>query len=404
MDLFNNNPSKTIGLSTPMAFKHRPTELDGFIGHEYLFKKYPFLLQKNWPCLVLHGPPGSGKTTLAHILAKRSGLELFTFNAVMSGVPELKKLIQSIINEKTRALIFIDEIHRFNKSAQDALLPYLEMGTFQFIGATTEHPKQALNKALLSRVQLIELKHLQKLDVEKILLNTATKIEQKIISFIAEYSGGDARKALNLLEIVSENKDLTFDEIQKIVRESSRSYDKNEDRHYDVISSFIKSMRGSDPDAAILYLAIMLDGAEDPVFIARRLMIFASEDIGNADPSALTLAVAGLQSVEKIGMPEAQIILAQVTTYLASTVKSNAAYNAINEALEFVKDSPTIEVPDHLKSFPPKSATAYKYPHSYPGHFVEQEYTAAKIPEFYRPTENGREKAIKERLSTLWKK
>jgi putative ATPase len=387
-----------------MAYKHRPTELEGFVGHDYLFKKYPFLMQKHWPCLVLHGPPGSGKTTLAHILAARSGLELFNFNAVMSGVPELKKLIQSIIDSGTRALIFIDEIHRFNKSAQDALLPYLEIGTFQFIGATTEHPKQALNKALISRVQLIELKHLEKVDIEKILENTKTNIEKNIISFIAEYAGGDARKALNLLEIVSENSQLTFDEIQKIVRESSRSYDKNEDRHYDVISSFIKSMRGSNPDAAILYLAIMLDGGEDPVFIARRLMIFASEDVGNADPSALTLAVSGLQSVEKIGMPEARIILAQVTTYLASTVKSNATYNAINEALEFVKESPTIDVPDHLKSFPPKGAASYKYPHSYPGHFVEQEYASKKIPVFYRPTENGREKAIKDRLSLLWKK
>lgn len=420
-DLFSNTSEESKSRPTPrtnepLPFRARPETFEGYFGQEHVFSRYPFLKSDNIPSLVIWGPPGTGKTTLAHIIAKNSELELYTFNAVLGGVNDLKKLIASAIEMKERfnqdAIIFVDEIHRFNKAQQDALLPYVEQGSFIFIGATTENPRSAVNKALLSRVQIIELKKLSEENLVSIIENVSTKFEIEIdedsTHFISDYSNGDARNALNILELVEKqfkqtNTPLTLKEIKPLVLENAREYDRNKDRHYDVISAFIKSMRGSDPDSAILWLAVMLDGGEDPVFIARRLVIFASEDVGNADPQGLMIATACLTAVAQIGMPEARINLAQATTYLSSTVKSNAAYLAINSALDYVQSNQTIEVPNHLKNHPPKGSIGkYNYPHSYPHHFVKQEYSPANTPRFYNPTEMGREKNIKDRLSNLW--
>lgn len=404
------NPATT---DTPLAHYVRPKSFDDFKGHEEVFRRYKFLKGGKIPSLIIWGPPGTGKTTLAHLLAGRSGKELYPFSAVLAGIPELKKIIANALEMKKlfgkESIIFIDEIHRFNKAQQDALLPYVEAGDFVLIGATTENPRSSVNRALLSRLQTIELKRLKDEDL-KLILKTANersgiKASEEVIHFIATYSGGDARRGLNILGFLRDQEaGLSFEDTKKLILENARDYDKSGDRHYDVISAFIKSLRGSDPDSALLWLATMLDGGEDPVFIARRLIIFSSEDIGNADPMALLIATAALQAVQNIGMPEARINLAQAVTYLASTVKSNAAYMAMNEALEFVQNSGTPLVPDHLKNYPPPGAAPYQYPHSFPHHFVRQRYHEGTIPNFYRPTEIGREKNIKERLEELWRK
>ncbi|WP_417335990.1 replication-associated recombination protein A [Halobacteriovorax marinus] len=419
-DLFSTTSSATNDAHRdtthgPLPFRARPESFENYFGQEHIFTRYKFLKEKNFPSLILWGPPGTGKTTLAHILAANSECELYNFNAVLGGVNELKKLITTALQTKAdfgrEAIIFVDEIHRFNKAQQDALLPYVEQGSFKFIGATTENPRSSVNKALLSRVQIIELKKLSEENLVHIIENVSKKFDIKItteaIQFIGDYSNGDARNALNILEVIekslaSKGEELGLETIRPLFLENAREYDRNKDRHYDVISAFIKSMRGSDPNSAILWLAVMLDGGEDPVFIARRLVIFASEDIGNADPTALSVATSCLHAVAQIGMPEARINLAQATTYLASTVKSNAAYNAINAALAYVESNQTIQVPDHLKNFPPKDTPKYKYPHSYPHHFVKQDYSPEQTPEFYFPTEIGVEKNIKERLKKLW--
>lgn len=390
--------------TSPLAHQVRPIEVTDFIGHNYIFKKYPYLLENHFPSLILFGPSGTGKTTLAHILAKRSERAFFTFNAVLGGLPDLKKIIAETLKHPS-AIIFIDEIHRFNKAQQDALLPYVETGSFTLIGATTENPRVSVNKALLSRAQVIELKTLHSNDLENILKNALVKSNQTLndesIKMISQFSGGDARVALNGLEAALKLKNPTLENIKELILNNSRAFDKDGNRHYDVISAFIKSMRGSDPSAAILWLAVMLDGGEDPVFIARRLVIFASEDVGNADPTALNLALNALEGVSKIGMPESRIILAQATTYLASTFKSNASYLAINEALAFVSENQTIEVPDHLRNFPPPYAKKYIYPHDHENHWVKQDYVPHGVPAFYRPTTQGKEEGIKKRLNNL---
>ncbi len=412
-DLFSQADQTVDDAQTPLAHQARPMETSDFIGLDDLISKYPFLDSQRPSSIILWGPPGCGKTTLSALLAKKWELEIYNFNAVLSGLPELRKLIEKAKDSfhyfKKPAIIFIDEIHRFNKSQQDALLPHVEQGTFVLIGATTEYPQTSINRALLSRMQTVELR---KLSTEETLnlVNRAFKkfdiqIKSELLPLIAGWSDGDARRALNYLEVISKTplENQTQESVEKIILAQSRQYDRNNDRHYDVISSFIKSMRGSDPDSAILWLAVMLDGGEDPVFIARRLLIFASEDVGNADPQALTMANSTLQAVSQIGMPEARIILAQATTYLASTVKSNASYLAINEALEYVRARSTIEVPPHLKNHGPDSKN-YKYPHNFPHHFTEQEYANENVKGlFYRPTELGAELKIKERLKNLWR-
>ena len=417
LPLFAETPKSTAEESlAPLAHRSRPQNLSDFVGWPLLMKSFPFLGQNKLPPFILYGPPGSGKTTLAQLLAHEHKFELYPFSAVLAGIPELKKVIARLLEIKNlmgkKSVLFIDEIHRFNKSQQDALLPYVEKGDFILIGATTEYPKAAINPALLSRVHIVELRALQPEGVEVLLDRALFRLGKEIydtfpkdlIQFIAAVTGGDARRALNSLELCLNPGALeNLESLKQSVRETSRRYDKGGVRHYDVISAFIKSMRGSDPHAAILWLAVMLDGGEDPAFIARRMLIFSSEDVGNADPSALTLATSTLAAVEKIGLPEARIILAQTVTYLASTVKSNAAYMAINEAQEFVQEKGTQEVPEHLKNYPRPGTPAYKYPHSFKGHFVKQQYSpSAATPKFYRPTEEGREKFLKERLNQLW--
>jgi putative ATPase len=410
----DENPAKQESkgqILPPLAHLARPESINDFVGHNYVFNKYPFLKTSQFPSLILTGPSGSGKTTLAKLLAINSKKEFYKFNAVLGGIPELKKLIAEALEIRERLhheiVIFIDEIHRFNKAQQDALLPYIEEGIFTLIGATTEAPRTSLNKALISRVQIIHLNSLNENDLVQILKNAENKFNLKandqIIKVIANFSNGDARIALNTLEECQKFENPTPETVKELIIENARAYDKGGDRHYDVISAFIKSMRGSDPQAAILWLAIMLEGGEDPFFIARRLVIFASEDVGNADPQALTLATSAMNAISNIGMPEARIILAQATTYLASTYKSNASYLAINEALEFVKENPTIEVLDHLKNFPPKySKQNYLYPHHYDQHFVHQQYAPKNFPQFYRPTTQGKEEGILRRLVGLW--
>ena len=399
---------------SPLAFQSRPVDRESYIGLDELELKYPFLGANLPKSMIIWGPPGCGKTTLAQVLCNHSDIELFSFSAVLSGVAELKglfKAAQLAIDHHHRIpVIFIDEIHRFNKAQQDALLPHVESGLFTLIGATTENPRSSVNKALLSRVQIVELQAIgfdQIVQIVKTaLMKKEVHFEQEEVEMMAEFSGGDARKAIGNLEMaisLKETDQFSLPVFKTIILENARSYDRNQDRHYDVISAFIKSLRGSDPDAALLWLAVMLDGGEDPVFIARRLVIFASEDIGNADINALTMANSALNITSNIGMPEARITLAQTTTYLASTVKSNAAYNAINAAISYVQSMPTIEVPEHLKNFPAKShPVQYQYPHGFEGGFINQQYCPDNTPQFYKPKAIGVEKNIQARLSDLW--
>lgn len=411
-NLFNSDTAPKN--STPLAYKLRPQEREFYVGLDNLEKKYPFLTASSPPSMIIWGPPGCGKTTLAHIVSNNENIEFLPFSAVLSGVAELKKLFvqaQAATEVYGRVpVIFIDEIHRFNKAQQDALLPYVESGLFTLIGATTENPRSSINKALLSRMQIIELKTIDFQHTVIILQNAINNLsftfQDEEIELMAEFAGGDARKAIGNLEMainLKQNNQYSLDTFKNIILENARSYDRNKDRHYDVISAFIKSMRGSDPDSTLLWLAIMLDGGEDPVFIARRLVIFASEDIGNADLNALTVANNALNVVSLIGMPEARITLSQAATYLASTVKSNAAYKAINEALEYVRSQATIEVPEHLKNFPaPNHSIKYQYPHAFEGSFIEQQYSPLETPQFYKPKNIGVEKNIRNRLETLW--
>lgn len=402
--------------SSPLAYKLRPRTRSEYIGLETLQGRYPFLESATPTSMVIFGPPGSGKTSLAHALCASADIEFLPFSAVLSGLPELKKLFQvaqdtNTISQRT-PVIFIDEIHRFNRTQQDALLPYVESGRFVLIGATTENPRSSINKALLSRLHIVELQGIGYDDTLQILQTAASKMEATLdaeeTELIAGYSGGDARKAIGNLELALKLKasnQFSVDTFKKIILENSRAYDRNKDRHYDVISAYIKSLRGSDPDAALLWLAVMLDGGEDPVFIARRLVIFASEDVGNADINGLTMANNALNVVSTIGMPEARITLAQATTYLASTVKSNAAYKAINDALAYVQDNSTIDVPEHLKSFAARNhSVKYQYPHDFPESWVNQQYSPDDTPQFYKPKEIGVEKNIRNRLRSLWGK
>lgn len=396
-------PTDSKSLNSPLAYRHRPENFEFYAGQKGVLKRLNALNMENLPHMIFWGPPGCGKTTLAHIIATEAGIKINSFNAVLSGVPELRKLIKQVLEESTnkKQIIFIDEIHRFNKSQQDALLPYLEKGDFILIGATTEYPQTSLNKAILSRVSLFELNKLNQKEIEQVLTQVTEKekieLDDESLIYLAHFSNGDARYAINILEELQtypqDERDLSL--LKKLVKQNSRHYDKNSERHYDVISAFIKSVRGSDADAAVLWLAIMLDGGEDPVFIARRLMILASEDVGLADPMAMQIANNAHYTVTQIGMPEARLALSNATIYLALAPKSNSTYNAINSALSYIKERPTIEVPTHLRNHHP-DIKKYKYPHSYKNHWVEQVYTHER-EKFYESTDSGVEKTLVER-------
>ncbi len=398
----------------PLAYRLRPTELADFMGQNKIKSRLNSINFNDLPHIVFWGPPGCGKTTLANILAAKSKLELFPFNAVLGGVNDLRKIIARALELKElqgiKSIIFIDEIHRFNKAQQDALLPYLERGDFTLFGATTEYPQTTLNKAILSRVQAWPLESLETQDLKAILLkareDSKLEVSEEVIDYISQYSNGDARSALNQFELLEGIKDkldsYSLEDIKKEIFTDNRSYDKNSDRHYDVISAFIKSLRGSDVNAAIVWLAVMLDGGEDPEFIARRLIISASEDVGNADPRALQVATSVHYAIKNIGMPEARIILAQGTTYIANAPKSNASYLSIDKALAYVRENPTIEVPTHLRNQHPDKKN-YKYSHSYPNHWVEQDYLNAKENEvsFFESSKLGYEKQQSENLDKM---
>lgn len=410
MGLFNTEKAS----STPLAYRVRPNSLDFYVGQPQIQKKLKVLDFNNLPHIVFFGPPGCGKTTIASILAKQASYELFEFNAVLGGVNDLRKIIKEAqgLRESTGKLsiIFIDEIHRFNKGQQDALLPYLEKGDFVLFGATTENPNTALNKAILSRVQRWRLGQLLENDIIKLLNNTIKaeniNLDSEVITYLAKHSNGDARAALNQLEVLIQNieniKDMEIQEIADTYLFDNRRYDKDSERHYDVISAFIKSVRGSDVDAAILWLAVMLDGGEDIEFIARRLIILASEDIGNADPRGLQIATSAHTAIKSIGMPEARIILSQATTYLANAPKSNASYLAIDKALDYVRENPTVEVPTHLRNHHPDKKN-YRYPHAHPGHWIAQDYQNTGST-FFENSEIAYEKMQKDYLTKVKRK
>ena len=419
-------------MSAPLAERLRPQTLEDYIGQQHLvgeggvFRR--FIEAGNVPSFILWGPPGVGKTTLARIVANTLERPFYTLSAVTSGVKEVREVIESAKNQKffsaTTPLLFIDEIHRFNKSQQDSLLGAVEQGVITLIGATTENPSFEVISPLLSRCQVYTLKPMQDEDLQKLLDRALTtdeelkkrKIEVAESAALFRFAGGDARKLLNILDIITSSREgdlvITDDLVTEVLQQNIALYDKNGEQHYDVISAFIKSVRGSDPNAAIYYLARMLAGGEEPRFIARRLVILASEDIGLANPNALLLANACFDTVHKIGMPEARITLAETTIYLATSQKSNSAYMAINEALAFVqKDTNLRPVPLHLRNAVTDLMAEqgygadYKYAHDYEGNFVEQEFMpeSLKGKQFYHPnTGNQTEQRIAERLKMLW--
>ncbi|MGM9786177.1 MAG: replication-associated recombination protein A [Candidatus Cryptobacteroides sp.] len=432
-----NSPDE-IGRSRmlpPLPERMRPQDLDGYVGQEHLVGRGCILRNMiesgNLSSFILWGPPGVGKTTLARIVAKSLGREFHTLSAVSAGVKDVRDVIaragsSSIFSGGLSPILFIDEIHRFSKSQQDALLGAVEDGTVVLIGATTENPSFEVITPLLSRCQVFVLKPLVSADLDKLLRRALSedvilknrKITVKETEALFRYSGGDARKLLNILEIVtgaySSDPEIVIDNksVTSCIQDNIAVYDKNGEMHYDIISAFIKSVRGSDPNAAVYYLARMLDGGEDPLFIARRLCILAAEDIGLANPNALLLADATFRIVHNIGMPEARIPLSECTIYLASSAKSNSAYLAVNEALEVAKQTRSASVPLYLRNAPTKLmeelgySDGYKYAHDYPGHFADLEFMPDGLQghKFYEPADNRQEDTLRARLSSLWKK
>lgn len=419
----------------PLPERMRPHDLEGYVGQKHLVGQGCILRNMiesgNLSSFILWGPPGVGKTTLSRIVAQSLRREFFTLSAVSAGVKDVRDVIDkarsnSLFSNGLSPILFIDEIHRFNKSQQDALLGAVEDGTIVLIGATTENPSFEVITPLLSRCQVFVLKSLEKDDLERLLdraLKTDEilrhrKIEVKETDALFRHSAGDARKLLNILEIVvgsfADKDKVVIDNktVTSCLQENIAIYDKGGEMHYDVISAFIKSVRGSDPNAAIYYLARMLDGGEDPLFIARRLCILAAEDVGLANPNALLLANSTFQIVHNIGMPEARIPLAECTIYLASSAKSNSAYMAINEALAVAKETQTAAVPLYLRNAPTKLmeelgyADGYRYAHDYPGHFTDLEFMPAELSgrKFYEPADNKHEDGLRARLETCWPK
>jgi len=412
----------------PLAERLRPQKLDDLVGQEHLAGNGSILRRAiesgKIPSMILWGPPGTGKTTIAHIIANTLKVHSFHLSAISAGVKEVREIIQQA-QKMNGAILFIDEIHRFNKGQQDALLGAVEKGIITLIGATTENPSFEVNSALLSRCQVYVLKPLSEDELIKLLHHAIAndewlktkKIVLKETEALLTISGGDARKLLNLLELVvdalsNQNQIIITDSgVMHIAQQRIALYDKSGEQHYDIISAFIKSMRGSDPNGAIYWLARMIEGGEDVKFIARRMVIFASEDISNANANALLLANASFEAVNKIGYPEARIILAQCAVYLASSAKSNASYLAIEEALEIVQKEGDLPVPLHIRNAPTGLMKRmgygknYKYAHSYEGNFIEQEFLPEKISgtTFYEPGKNAREEEIRKHLRNLWK-
>ena len=435
MDLFEYAREQNMEKEAPLASRLRPVTLEEVVGQQHIIGRdkllYRAIKADKLSSVIFYGPPGTGKTTLAKVIAHTTSAEFTQINATVAGkkdmeaVVEKAKQLRGMYRKKT--ILFVDEIHRFNKGQQDYLLPFVEDGTIILIGATTENPYFEVHGALISRSSIFELRPLEKEDIktlikravydkEKGMGSYGAKIDEDAMEFLADVSGGDARNALNAVELgiltTERGEDgkihLTLEVASECIQKRVVRYDKTGDNHYDTISAFIKSMRGSDPDAAVYYLAKMLRAGEDIKFIARRIMICASEDVGNADPMALTVAVSAAQAVERIGMPEAQIILSQAVLYVASAPKSNSACNAIFSALENVEKYKTT-VPSHLQDAHYKGAqnlgrgTGYKYAHDYPDHYVKQQYLPDEIKtaRFYEPGELGYEKVIGERLKKL---
>ena len=430
MDLFEYMREQNMESESPLASRMRPTSLDEVVGQQHIVGKdkllYRAIKADKLSSIIFYGPPGTGKTTLAKVIANTTSAEFMQINATSSGKKDMEEVVAAAKNNQgmygKKTILFIDEIHRFNKGQQDYLLPFVEDGTIILIGATTENPYFEVNGALLSRSVIFELKKLSKEDIKTLLLRAVNdkekgmgaynaSIDEDALEFLADVSNGDARAALTAIELgvltTDRSEDgkihITIDVASECIQKRVISYDKTGDNHYDTVSAFIKSMRGSDPDAAVYYLARMLYAGEDVKFIARRIMILASEDIGNADPMALNVAVSAAQAVERIGMPEAQIILAQAVTYMASAPKSNAAVNAISKAMEVVKTTKTPPVPTHLQDAHYKSAgklghgIGYKYAHNYKTHYVPQQYLPDGLTDqvFYEPSDNGYEAEIK---------
>ena len=437
MDLFTqaNNQDGDNNHNKPLAARMRPQTLDEFMGQQEIVGEGKLLRRAiqadRLQSVIFYGPPGTGKTTLAEIIANTTAAEFESLNAVTSGVKDLREVIERAKERRgmysKATVLFIDEIHRFNKSQQDALLPAVENGTVVLIGATTENPYFEVNSPLLSRSRIFKL---EKLNVSQIIeimqraLNDEKKglgryeveITDDALEHLAEVANGDARQALNALELAvlttpveAGMKKIDLEVAEESIQQKAINYDQSGDNHYDTISAFVKSLRGSDPDAAVYWLAKMIEAGEDPMFIARRMIVHAAEDVGNANPHALMLAVSAAEALEYVGLPEARIPLAQAAIYIASVPKSNAVVTAIDEALETVKNSSTSGVPSHLKDAHYSGAEdlgngqGYKYPHNYPDNYIAQQYLPdeLKTAQFYSPTNNGHEKRLKKFLDSL---
>ena len=437
MDLFDFMRENTMEKESPLASRLRPATLDEVVGQQHIIGKdkllYRAIMADKLGSVIFYGPPGTGKTTLAKVIANTTSASFKQINATVAGKKDMEEIVKeakdSLGMYGKKTILFVDEIHRFNKGQQDYLLPFVEDGTLTLIGATTENPYFEVNGALLSRSRVFELKPLERDDIKELIRRAVydkekgmgsynAVIDDEAMDFLADVANGDARAALNGIELAVMTTERSREDgkihidigvAQECIQKRVVRYDKDGDNHYDTISAFIKSMRGSDPDAAVYYLARMLYAGEDIKFIARRIMICASEDVGNADPQALVVAVAAAQAAERIGLPEAQIILSQAVTYVASAPKSNAACNAVFAALDTVKTAKTMPVPVHLQDAHYKGAAklghgqGYLYAHDYPNHYVKQQYLPDGMEGmvFYEPTENGYEKKIKEHLEFL---
>lgn len=436
MDIFEYMRSTNQEKESPLAARLRPRTLDEVVGQQHIIGKdkllYRAIMADKLSSILFYGPPGTGKTTLAKVIANTTSAQFTQINATVAGKKDMEEVVNKakelsgMYGKKT--ILFIDEIHRFNKSQQDYLLPFVEDGTLILIGATTENPYFEVNSALISRSIVFELQPLSKEDIKTLIQRAVydrergmgayeAEIDEEALEFLAELSGGDARHALNAVElgVMTTNRSedgkihLTLEVAQECIQRRVLRYDKTGDNHYDTISAFIKSMRGSDPDAAVYYLARMLYAGEDVTFIARRIMICAAEDVGNADPMALNVAVSASLAVERVGMPEAQIILSQAATYVACAPKSNASCEAVFVAMDTVKKSGNLPIPAHLQDAHYKGAanlghgTGYKYAHDYKNHYVQQQYLpdALEQAEFYKPTDNGYEADIRNHLKRI---